>query len=135
MDNKLILIRDYQEKQTLGEYLIYQDHKIAGIFKCLELPWLDNQRNISCIPEGKYKVVKRKTEKRGLHFHILDVPGRTWILLHPGNYYFDIQGCQLPGMSFTDINKDGLLDVTGSTIALNKMLELLPEEFEITITS
>lgn len=75
------------------------------------------------------------TDQRGWHFHVQDVPNRTWILLHVGNYNFDIQGCQLPGMMFTDLNKDGWLDVSSSTIALNKMLEILPDEFQMTIIS
>ena len=63
---KLHLIRlDYQKEQTLGEYHIYDSLKHVKSFKCLELPWLDNKRGVSCIPEQTYVVVKRYTEKRG----------------------------------------------------------------------
>lgn len=133
---KLFLLRlDYQDKQTLGQYLIYDGLELKGSFKCLELPWRNNERSVSCIPEGDFTVVKRMTNERGLHFHILGTEPRTWILIHKGNYKHDIQGCQLPGMGFSDMNKDGYLDVYSSTIALNKMLEILPDEFEMTITS
>jgi len=133
---KLHLIRlDYQKKQTLGFYHIYDGLEHKGTFNCLELPWLNNQRSISCIPEGEYKVLKRYTDKRGFHFHIIDVPHRTWILIHKGNYKHDIQGCQLPGLGFSDINKDGWLDVYSSTKALKKMVDILPDEFQLTIRS
>ena len=133
---KVFLIRlQKQDKQTLGNYLIYDGLELKGMFKCLELPWKDNQRNISCIPEGTYPVVKRFTDRRGWHFHIKNTEPRTWILIHKGNYNFDIQGCQLPGMGFSDMNKDGYLDVFSSTIALEKMIEILPDEFDLTILS
>jgi len=133
---KLFLLRlNYQDKQTLGQYFIFDGWELKGSFYCLELAWKDNQKNISCIPEGTYKVKKRFTDARGWHFHILGTEPRTWILIHKGNYNFDIQGCQLPGMGFSDINKDGYLDVYSSTIALKKMLDILPEEFQMTIIS
>ena len=49
----LLLIRDtFSEKSTIGELFLNGER----ICDTLENPWLDNQRNISCIPEGEYKV-------------------------------------------------------------------------------
>ena len=118
------------EKQTLGA--LYHEGK--EVCKTLELPWLENQRRVSCIPKGTYKVVKRHSAKYKNHFHITDVENRDWILIHHGNYYTDILGCILVGKSHTDINGDGLLDVTSSVATMKQLNDLLPDEFELVIS-
>jgi len=122
------LFRTYGKHDTLGTLAVYDDSQ--GIFSCktLELPWKDNARNISCIPEGTYTVVKRNTAKRGDHWHVLNVPGRTWILFHPANYVTQILGCIIPGQSHVDINGDGLLDVNQSKMTLKQMNEAICED-------
>ena len=68
----------------------------------LENPWKDNQRNISCIPEGEYKVrlrLARESATRDyLHLLVQDVPDRDWILFHRGNSAKDTSGCILVGL-------------------------------------
>ena len=123
----------YQEKQTLGEFTLFKDgHEIFNC-KTLELPDLDNAFQKSHIPKGTYKVVPRTSIKFKNHFHILDVPNRTYILIHAGNYYTDILGCILVGDSFAYINKDSYLDVTNSVKTLKRLLELSPKGFKLTI--
>ncbi|MFV8357640.1 DUF5675 family protein [Flavobacterium sp. XS1P32] len=51
----------------------------------IELPWLNNQRRISCIPEGEYVLQKRFSPKFKWHLHLRNVPGRDLILIHPAN--------------------------------------------------
>ena len=94
----LLLIRDtFTKKSTIGKL------HINGETFCdtLENPWLDNQRNISCIPEGQYKVrlrLARESATRDyLHLLVQDVPNRKWILVHIGNYPSQTQGCILVG--------------------------------------
>ena len=122
------------DKQTLGEMIIIDDLG-EEVFSCktLELPWKDNQQNVSCIPVGDYEVKRRVSQKFKEHFHIQDVPNRTWILIHAGNYYTQIQGCVLVGAGFSDINSDGYLDVVSSKNTLSKLLELMPDTFQLTI--
>lgn len=124
----------YQEKQTLGEFFLYKDGKEIFNCKTLELPWKDNQFQISCVPKGNYKVVPRTSQKFKKHFHLLDVPNRTYILIHAGNYYTDILGCILVGSAYSDINKDGYLDVTSSKKTLGKILSLSPDGFDLIIS-
>lgn len=121
------------EKQTPGSLQIVESDHVIFDCKTLELPWKGNQRNISCIPAGTYTVEKRFTPARGNHFHILNVPGRSSILIHSGNYYSHTLGCILVGEKFSDVNKDGFLDVISSKLALNKMNEILPKRFTISI--
>lgn len=121
--------------QTLGYWYFY-DKEGFEILKVatLELPDRDNQTSISRIPAGKYKVVKRWSKKYKNHFHVLDVEGRTWILVHAGNYYTHTRGCILVGNNHKyDINRDGVRDVTISVRTLNKMLSIAPDEFELII--
>jgi len=132
----LSIVRGYfEDKQTLGKGFVFNDNlEIEFEFKTLELPWLDNKVRESCIPEGIYKVKKRYSKKFKQHFHITNVPNRTYILIHAGNYHNQILGCVLCGDSFRDINNDGYRDVLNSQNTLTKLLDIMPDEFKIIIT-
>lgn len=90
---ELELLRTYYPDGTNGEI------RHVGIWIChtIELPWLQNRRNVSCIPEGRYALRKRVTPKHGLHLLVVDVPGRSGILIHPANYAkTELRGCIAP---------------------------------------
>ena len=91
----LTLIRDHMtDTATMGRLFIGND--FAGY--TLERPWLDNQRNVSCIPEGVYQGALQPSPRFGRVLpELLDVPGRSQILIHPGNKVQDSQGCILLG--------------------------------------
>ncbi|QAA81406.1 hypothetical protein EI546_06535 [Aequorivita sp. H23M31] len=125
--------RHFEQKQTLGELRLEKNGKTIFECKTLELPWRNNAVQKSCIPAGKYQVVTRFSPKFKNHFHVLDVPGRSWILIHAGNYYTDILGCILVGEKHLDLNGDGPRDVTDSKNTLKKLLQLAPEGFELSI--
>ena len=136
-NNTLILIREKaSDKQILGRLSI-QDEFNSTVFSChsLELPWINNQRNISCIPTGTYQVVKRRSPKYGTHFHILDVPNRDLILIHEANHVHELRGCIAVGDQVLDIDGDHLPDVLNSIKTKNKLLSLLPDSFQIIISS
>lgn len=122
------------DKQTLGIMFVV-DELNRIVFDCftLELPNFSNKKKVSNISEGKYNVVKRNSPKYGNHFHILNVPNRDYILIHQGNYYTQIEGCVLVGKELTDINKDGLKDVTNSVATMKILNDLLPDNFELEI--
>lgn len=120
--------------QTLGESVAVVNHSEVLRFKTLELPWKQNQQMVSCIPLGEYEVVRRSSNKFKNHFHILNVPNRSLILMHPANYSRQLLGCIAPGEKFTDIDGDGLRDVTSSRPTLDKLLMLMPEKFTLYIT-
>lgn len=90
---ELILKRKYHPDGTNGK-LVNGDQLVC---KTIELPWLQNKRNVSCIPEGTYRVVKRNTKERGEHLHVINVPDRSWILIHPANSALkELKGCIAP---------------------------------------
>jgi hypothetical protein len=103
---QLTIFRKYDKEGTIGKLLI--DGK--EFCKTLERPWLNNQpdnpktleNDSSCIPEGVYKVVRRSSEKFGKHLHLLDVPNRSFILIHSGNTIDEILGCLLVGDKILD---------------------------------
>jgi hypothetical protein len=120
--------------QTLGTLHIVDENNASIYYaSTLELPWKDNKNRISCIPIGTYPVIKHISPKFGECFWIQDVPGRSEILIHKGNFYTDILGCILPGADFTDINGDDYLDVVSSGDTMEELLMLLPDKFKITI--
>ena len=95
----LLLIRDtFTEESTIGELFINGER----ICDTLERPYFNNQRNISCIPEGVYPVrlrLPRESATRDyLHLLVQEVPNRDWILFHRGNTAKDTSGCILVGL-------------------------------------
>jgi len=137
---KILISRTYQEFETLGSLFVLEGHKKIFDCKTIELPWKDNQRNLSCIPEGAYMVEKFNSPSKGLCFHVQDVPERSAILIHKGNYAtslnnrkIDTKGCILPGLHHLDLNGDGFIDVADSTSAMNILLEKLPDIFKLII--
>lgn len=122
--------------QTLGELRVYDaDHVLQAVFYTVEPPWKQNRTDISCIYNGKFRLVKRWSKRYGNHFHVVDTYGRTLMLIHIGNYRKDTEGCILPGKGFTDIDGDGHLDITSSGDTMKELNKLLPFESEILITS
>lgn len=128
--------RTYHPHCTTGDGSVINEHgEKVFEFKTLELPDNDNERNISCIPEGVYMVRKMPpTSKRKYdYFWVQDVPDRDSILWHPGNYTRQIRGCFLPGEELKDIDKDGITDITNTTATLKILTALMPEKFKLTV--
>ena len=65
----------------------------------LELPYRDNERNVSAIPSGEYRMRFREPTTRFpyAHMKIDRVEGRSGILFHRGNYPHETRGCILIG--------------------------------------
>ena len=130
----LRVFRQYFPEQTPSDVILMDDDKnILFHFTGIELAWKDNKRRESCIPEGIYLAKKHTSPKFGKCLWIQDVPNRSEILVHPANYSRQLLGCMALGMNFADIDGDGLVDVTESRKAVNKLLSLMGEDNEITI--
>lgn len=96
---------------------------LNGHFVCftIELPWQENKKNVSCIPEGKYDLKTRYSQKHKRHLEVVDVYNRSLILFHPANNALEeLQGCIAPVMHLTGIG-------TGiySRFALDKLLSIV----------
>ncbi len=125
---KLELIREYHEDYTKGRLITP-----FGNFYTLELPYKNNVQRISAIPEGNYSLFKdtyvNKKGKVPKCFRFKKVEGRSKILIHKGNYTFEVEGCILVGMKFDD----SLQMVRDSTIAFNLLWKYLPANFDLEI--
>ena len=96
----LLILRDaFTSESTLGVLFINGER----FCDTLELPYRDNQRSVSCIPTGEYKVRMRypreSATREYLHLLIQEVKDRQFILFHRGNSAKDTRGCVLVGQS------------------------------------
>lgn len=118
----LLLKRSYFEKGTNGALFI------NGNLICfmIELPWQDNRRNISCIPEGPYEIIPRSSPRFRNHLHVQNVSGRSLILIHPANNAAkELRGCLAPVSQLSGIGQG-----RSSRDALNKLLSLCYQAFD-----
>ena len=120
-------------KQTLGEFVLYSECDDLFNCKTLELADKGNQARISRIPAGTYTCVLRTSPKYGVTYHVTDVEGRSYILIHWGNYHKNTKGCLLVGKAFHDINGDGYRDITSSKKTFKDLMRIAPKTFELTI--
>ena len=104
---------------------------VAGDFNCrtLELPWRENQQQISCIPPADYKVEIRLSNKYGRIYWVRQVQNRSYILIHSGNYAGDtskgfkshVMGCILLGKKSGFLG--GQVAVLNSRIVVRQFME------------
>lgn len=127
--NKIKIERAYFKDCTIGR------GSYKGFNFCvLELPDYNNAKNISCIPKGAYKAKKRISPGKGYEvIEFIDVPNRTFIQAHYGNYTRQLLGCQLYGDGLKYLDNDDIIDITNSEQTIKKLLKMLPDEFEIEI--
>lgn len=104
---ELELSRHYFEEGTNG-LLTVGGRKVCNT---IELPWRNNMRSVSCIPEGRYRLRKRYSERFKWHIEIEEVPQRSAILFHPANYALhELRGCIAPVLELSGAGK-GLYSV------------------------
>ena len=129
----LVLNRNYFPTGTQGIL------EWNGTIVCytIELPWLGNQRRISCIPDGEYFLQLRFSPKFKWHYLLMNVPGRDSILIHPANdAKLELLGCIATVALHTGIGKGSF-----SRKALEKLKALVykampyDEEVKIKIQS
>lgn len=132
------IYRWYHDDCTIGR-LTYTNTPNKP-FQCwtLELPELNNEKNISCIPEGSYTGRVGFSSKNGRCIKIEQVPNRRFIQIHKGNYTFDkgkrkLEGCILVGDSIKFLNKDSIPDVTNSKATLEELMSLIRLEETVAI--
>jgi hypothetical protein len=126
--SRLLLFRQSDNRvQTLGE-LECPDKKM---FYTVELPWRNNERRVSCIPVGLYKMRLHTSPRFGPCYWLQDVPNRSEILIHAANHYHELKGCIAPGLSRKDFDNDGQIDVINSRAAMRQLLEYRFTEIEI----
>jgi|TARA_B100001094_G_C17742051_1_gene581646 hypothetical protein len=117
----------YMPQGTLGKLTIGDE-----VFWTAERPWRNNQKEVSCIPNGRYTCKAYTSKRFGQTFEVTDVENRTYILFHVGNFpEKDSHGCILLGERLMD-NQPA---VSSSKIAVERFRETLKdvESFNIEI--
>lgn len=138
--------RVYLKDRTLGSWISGNG---GAICKTLELPWKENKRSVSCIPEGEYLVTysgpvlqdnpaTEEDESGGrnprpyAHYIIHNVPGRSGILVHVGTDVNHSLGCQLVGGRHVDFNT-AQPKLAESRSKLKWMTDNLPKTFRLLV--
>src|SRR5690554_1402948 len=119
---ELILERSYHKEGTHGSLFL------NNRFLCftVELPWLENRKMVSCVPEGTYPLEARYSKKFGNHLLVKDVPQLDLILLHPANYAKkELRGCIAPVSELFGIGRG-----SGSRLAMQKVLSLCHQAYD-----
>lgn len=133
--NKIKLLRRYFSDVTLGTL-----HTPDGTSFCiLERPAENNKQSISCILEGTYTLRQRKspvverTSKGEFPsgWEVTNVPNRSYIMFHVGNYVRNSDGCLLVGENFSFHN--GEFMVTNSVKAFREFMAALSSKDEWTL--
>lgn len=133
---ELVRLSTRVDKQPKAGFL-----KLNGepYFATLEPPFNLFLDQFPCIPTGTYvckKVYDRKTTG-GLFipitFEITNVPQRSGILFHIGNYAKDTRGCVLLGMQFGRLNDQ--ISLVESRVAFEKFVKMTDKdkEFELKV--
>ena len=134
---KVVISRKYTDNETMGSLFVLLGYDLLFSCKTMELSNKGNQHNISCIPPGTYHTIKYNSPNKGMVFLLENVPGRSGIEVHAGNYAtgkkIDTQGCILVGSGFEDIDANGTLDIIESKKTLARLMGVLPQEFDIVI--
>ena len=92
-----------------------------------ELPWKDNQPEVSCIPDDIYQVIPHNSEAHPNVWEITGVKNRTAILIHEANTVSDLLGCVGAGTSYFN---GGILQSKAAIVLLRTVL---PSHFTLNI--
>lgn len=121
MDTAELVRLEMSDEGTLGVLRV----NFMIVCVTLELPWRENQQNVSCIPTGTYIVRPYISSRFGEVFEVGKVPGRYGILIHPGNTAKDSTGCILVGSRVGYL--EGKRAVLDSCSTMKKLKGLLGE--------
>jgi hypothetical protein len=99
----------------------------------IELPWKNNENNVSCIPSGTYLCKWTKSPRlKKFTYEVTGVKGRSGIRIHSANFATQVLGCIALGI--TNGKMEGKRGVFGSTTAVRKFHEALnQEDFQLEI--
>lgn len=111
---------------TLGKLTV-------GPWSCytIERPWKNNQPSVSCIPEGEYRCEPFSGTRFKDVVQVMDVPDRTFILIHVANFPHDIEGCIGVGDSFVSDALEPAVYNSKKTLAA--FFDVAGRSFDLTI--
>jgi len=109
------------QREPFSDFSVKGELYMDGVYFCytLERP---EEGEIKAIPSGTYPVVISYSShfQRNLP-HIMDVPGRSAILMHGGNKPEDSLGCVLCG--YSELGEDSIGDAQAVTDLLSALVD------------
>jgi hypothetical protein len=122
------------DKNILG-FATLTNSRSKIIFNCvtLELPFLSNKKKVSAIPAGTYRAIKTKSNSKGEVLLIKQVPNRSSILVHVGNYSKDTLGCVLVGRNIEYSEGTSEHYITQSRLTMSSLLSICSDDLFIVI--
>lgn len=120
------------QTQSLA-YILDENYNTLHCMAALELSDKDNRKNVSRIPTGVYNAFKIIHHKFGHSAILKNVPNRSEIMIHKGNFSYQTKGCVLLGYDFKDLDNDGLKDVTNSGTTMSIFYRKLTSNFKVII--
>jgi hypothetical protein len=94
MVTKITIVRESENSKSITGSIFINDKFVSYT---LELPYKNNENNVSSIPAGEYGAFVRTDGKRGWRLELTDTEHRENIQLHKGNRPSEIKGCVLLG--------------------------------------
>jgi len=128
---KVVVIRDtIGRKLSLGVCMVIdEENTIVFTSQSLERGWLNNARNISCIPAGIYKLQLEWSPRfQQKLWEIYDVPNRRECKFHAANFWRQLNGCIALGKKRADLDNDGFMDITDSRNTMKRFHKALEGE-------
>ena len=106
-----------EENYQYGTFGVFRINK--KVF-CVTLEPRDeeNEKRISSIPVQQYICKRILSPTFGETFEVLNVPGRSNVLFHPGNKVEDTEGCILMASKFGKLAGDRAVLNSGNTFKL-----------------
>jgi len=94
----------------------------------LELPWMLNRTDISCIPCGNYRCIRVTRLDGTPTFEVTEVKDRTAILFHIANTLKDLKGCIGVAEEFGVIGDEPAIQSSGR--GFQEFMDKLKDEYE-----
>lgn len=116
-----------EDNYSLGQcYVKLESGAVVDIGKSLERGWRNNQKSISCVPEGTYELrLEYSPRFRKDLWELYGVPNRSECKFHSANYWRQLNGCIALGNKHIDIDGDGDPDVTSSRKTMKYFHEVM----------
>jgi len=108
---RLIRLEERTKYGTFGVLLISEEVFCVT----LEPPDWENAAGKSSIPAQQYTCIRHISPRFGETFKVINVPGRSDILFHPGNTLPDTTGCIVLGQHFGKLQGNRAVLASGKT--------------------
>ena len=140
----LTLTRDLMRADcTLGRIQVGET-----FYETMELPWLNNQQGISCVPQGDYQLFRHNSEAHPrtwalvnpklnvIHYPQDGASGcRSLILIHIANYAAELRGCIGVGMARVFIGHTWMVQQSARAMAAIQAALPWTDDHTLTIRS